>query len=754
MENVDGKDFARYLRRALGPEKQTSAPRTNRHESASTVDYTQTQESTSSASRNQSFGAELSISQDRFSAFEVQATASPRTENSCISPFSNSETSNLDQSNKNDAQESSLNPNKSSSENTGIDSPRGSKSQDRKHPRGIENVFTPGTSPSSTICSSDDEISDDEELVSRKIAYHRAEREKLIMQTDSDPATLSIHLIALVEQYKVKDTKLDLHLAVLYHSNCENQKILAILKDFKHNSDLTPSENAMAYLVRAAARCELPDASSACKDCLRVAQIARKYSSYPDIQQFENIANYYAGWCARQAENKADELYYNYLYDPSIGPPVVKFGKIAYRFNMKPLKPNNARKDEEPESEAGALSKTTSRSSPIPILPTTPPSSSSGTSELPITTVCPHIFLDRKHELSKNDERYLTRVFSISVTKPQQPKKPMELMQVESGTCDPRPPEFRSYINFHSQAEILEVLVGCIEAGQVPLAFKILLGRHQKSIDNYSRDFPVGFGYKIPYPKGAPHRPHEYVLSRFQFLALLRPNEADFKVNARVTRLLTGVQDLYAQLWKDTKVPHFLKVKDYYDAMILALSAQNVIPAVAMLHTPEKDMDLSSIISNTDPFGQSVEALSATPFGLFTILESQTPFDLPIPLQIMRRGRPDDDTATGPELFNCSVEGPNLFHLAAKYTTTSVKPLEFFIQVHKCKSPPWSLCSARVAAVGGYGEVTPLETVRLRIRDTDPADSELLRVLKQMARILGAASQPPGPRFLRFRDFV
>ncbi|RVD89333.1 uncharacterized protein DFL_000346 [Arthrobotrys flagrans] len=134
-------------------------------------------------------------------------------------------------------------------------------SQELKNPRKPTIPFAIEAEPPSLVDSFDDEFSDDEDLIRNKIAYHKAERGKLLMQERSDPAILKVHLVALVEQYKVEDAKLDLHLAVLYSSDRLSEKVLQILKDFKFHPDLTPAENAMAYLVRAAAHCDLLDAS-------------------------------------------------------------------------------------------------------------------------------------------------------------------------------------------------------------------------------------------------------------------------------------------------------------------------------------------------------------------------------------------------------------------------------------------------------------------------------------------------------------
>ncbi|KAK6495203.1 hypothetical protein TWF481_003229 [Arthrobotrys musiformis] len=747
MESVDSEDFARYLKRA--PEQQVASLHLRRHESTSTESPDGTPQ------------PELSILQEKFSAFEIQARESPRAENANVF----SPPAEIDYSHQLD----------SDSRYTRV------FGRDIKQPSrefGAERIprYTPGfkeskhdpqaaiippsakaePTPPTSANPFDDELSDDEDLISNKIAYHKAETEKFIRQERGDPGVLKVHLIALVEQYKVTDSKFNLHLATLYSLDGDNEKVSQVLKNFKFDTALTPAENAAAYLIRAVARCRLLDAPAAYKDCRRVTQISRNYSGNPDMKALENVANYYASWCSQQAKNTADELYYNSLYSSTIGPPILRFGDMRYQLELVSSGSQSSSRNNKsttPQTNSD-VSKATSTNPPATIpLKSLAPSSHLLTSanstllKLPSSPLSPYIFLDRRPQfatpLSERDEKYLWAMFSIEVSRPHSTlrgifriKRSEDPYSRPKNNTNPKPLETQTCIKFRSQSQILDVLYNCIKSDEMSLAYVIISGYH---LDDSNFKFPMGFAYTIQYPESAPYHPWQYVQKYFQFLALLNPPETDLKNESIATKLLHRVRLLNLGLWDHVDLPLPTKLQLAFDSIALALS-QNVVPALAMmLNLPinNKGMDISKKIGirgRCRNFGDSFQALTETPIALLTILESQTPFELPNCLRTLRHGGLLDNKLKEGDFFDCNG-GPSLFHLVAAYATTSITPFLFLLDFHCCKKPSKKLsCLTRAAAVDGYGNVTPSQVLKRRAKET--TDPKLLDVLEAMIELL------------------
>ncbi|KAK6331496.1 hypothetical protein TWF730_004578 [Orbilia blumenaviensis] len=555
---------------------------------------------------------------------------------------------------------------------------------------------------------------DDEDLINRKIAFHIGECDSILIQRDWDPVLLQVHLIALVEKYKVQDIEFSFQLAMLYRNKGKHEDAVRVLNDFKFDPRLTLSQNSMAYLLRMTANFHLKNVSAVSKDCRRIAQLLRKNSNNPDIKQIQNAANYYAGWCAGQNNNKADELYYNSLFNPKMDSPIVFFGSRPCPLKIFPLQSGSSLPADPGVQGSQAHTPSMITSKP-PVPPPKVPPKAVPTSNLqplipsgsPLHSFSTYVHPQNKYVCEDQEKMYLEQVHSIRVlvgisTITIKTRKGKTTRQDPVNCC----------IAFQSQEQILQVIPHCIDTGRSSLAYRILSGYHEGRGSTSSTTVPVGRFYQIPYPPDAPYRPIECVQDAFQFLTLVKPLDPSFRVESERLRYKDGIKGLFTQLRKD--IPQASK-RVYEDALMVAITTHNFIAAVIIMsHMNSIGLDLQKFMLQGGLTGKKFDDLVKTPMTLVFIAGIQSNFDIQFPL-IDPKDRMGQSYV---KLFDCNSDKPNLFHVAAVYATKSATPLQFLLKEHgyQCKGNPDSVpCFNKLAVVPGYAnKVTPMQILTTR----------------------------------------
>ncbi|KAK6524156.1 hypothetical protein TWF694_005817 [Orbilia ellipsospora] len=307
-ENVDGNDFKRYKSQVESTSHRFFQP--GIHENATSIDPRAPGTPETSTSL-----------EAKFENLEIQTKPAAIIDNAVVErrKVENSSLSSLGETQSIITERGEGRPNRKT--NTELLAPlRTSESQDIQIDRTSLN---------------EDDISDDDAEDELKIAFHKAEINKLLTANPKMTPTLKVHLKALVATYKAVSEFRSLLLTVaLYITGNKSQlcKCIELLADFKADRETLPEESIAAYLLRAIANFRLENYPLAIKDCRRVLSLSRKH---PNIQEVEGLANHaglIAHISARNLGNTADELYYGSLYKQHILSPTVYVQGIRLNF--------------------------------------------------------------------------------------------------------------------------------------------------------------------------------------------------------------------------------------------------------------------------------------------------------------------------------------------------------------------------------------------------------------------------------------
>ncbi|KAF3931852.1 hypothetical protein ABW19_dt0205268 [Dactylella cylindrospora] len=573
----------------------------------------------------------------------------------------------------------------------------------------------------------DDDLSDNDDEVESKVLFHKSEIERLISTLPIDKDLLQIHLVALLETYKIRELKYILYLATLYLQNGQPEVYMELLKDFKFDNSFGATENLTAYLLRAKAAYNLDDYPSAYKDSQRVLSLAKKYGKTADTDRYVNCASGIASICAARMNRKADELYYGSMHRDTMAAPAIFMGQEVTFISMEPKANPPVAIEPEPATQPSLRSITPP---PYPESPRDETSlfraSTIGSAsihghaydEVDRTQTGPseemnmeftEVFLEDSPILKTSHEALLVNNFGVRISRQQSPRE--EAAPYGQGTqalC----------LKFKSSKDVINAMAFAVSSSHEGLATRLVkYGYHYL----HGQQYDVGFGNKIPHPRWFPGRYIDTIYNRFHLVSMLGcfpdtngPPKAEINALYWSRRMIQDFMN--ASNLKITTSPNDPILPKLYESMTISALTGNYMVWRAIIKVRP------SLPINPPPLAYS-PGMPMNPFAIWVLWEGNG----------INNGYYRSMITATADPWQCNLPGMNLFHAAAKYSFSSTRGLRMLFEYHTCE-----ICSKKTYDDDELGtDLTPYGVLVARANSAN--DSTPPQLMQELAKLFQKA---------------